>query len=265
MIERKAAVAGIFYPASQKELISTLQELIEPIDNKRVVGAILPHAGYIYSGKIAGKTLSHIHVPERVVILCPNHTGYGEDVSLFPQGVWSFPGFKVSIDDEITRRLSSFEVFRLDTGAHHKEHSAEVIVPFLYYRNPNIKISVICIRTLQRSVLRNIALALADIYREYKDVLFVASSDMNHYEEDEISREKDSLAIEKIKKLDPDGFIEVCYTRNISVCGIGPIYALISFLREVNVKNAELVVYGNSADAGGDPVSVVGYAGIVFY
>lgn len=266
MIERKPAVAGIFYPESPEKLKATIQELIgQPEGNKKVVGVILPHAGYIYSGKISGKTLSSIQVPERIIIICPNHTGYGETVSLFPPGTWKFPGFIVKIDEEITSFLSNFEVFELDTGAHYKEHSAEVLIPLLHFINPRIKITVICIRTLEREKLKEIASALEEVYKNYKDLLFVASSDMNHYEEDDISRMKDKTAIDKILQINPDGFLDVCYNMSISACGSAPIYSLLSFLKKIKVKNSELVAYGNSGEVNGDLSSVVGYAGIIFF
>lgn len=266
VIVRNPAVAGTFYPKSPEKLNQTLKSLIQPQDKtQNVVGVILPHAGYIYSGKIAGKTVSVINIPERAVILCPNHTGYGELVSVFPPGKWIFPGFEVEIDENITSDILSSGIFQADTGAHIKEHSAEVIIPFLHFKNPNLKISVICIRTLQKDILRSLANSLSDIYRKYKDILFIASSDMNHYEEDEISREKDSLAIDRIKSIDPDGFLEVCYNKNISVCGIAPVYVLLNLMKNIGVKKAELIAYGNSGEVNGDLTSVVGYAGIIFY
>ncbi|MCS7214253.1 MAG: AmmeMemoRadiSam system protein B [Candidatus Calescibacterium sp.] len=265
MIERKPAVAGIFYPESDEKLRSSIKSLISTEPERNVIGVILPHAGYIYSGKIAGKTVSKIRIPERAIILCPNHTGYGETISLFPPGEWKFPGFSVKIDKEITEKLASKDVFQLDTGAHLKEHSAEVIIPFLYFKNPNIKISVVCMRTLHKDTLKKVSSALAEIYKEYKDVLFVASSDMNHYEEDDISRKKDEKAIEKITQIDPDGFINVCYNMSISVCGIAPIYTLLNLLKDIGVRNSEVVAYSNSGEVNGDLVSVVGYVGIIFF
>ncbi|CUU00900.1 hypothetical protein JGI3_02202 [Candidatus Kryptobacter tengchongensis] len=266
MIERKPAVAGIFYPESPEKLQMAVRELVSKShETKKAIAAILPHAGYIYSGKIAGKTISSISVPERIIILCPNHTGYGEVVSLFPPGSWIFPGFSVKIDEEINSFLSNFEIFQMDTGAHYKEHSAEVLIPLLHFINPKIKINVICIRTLRRESLKVIAEALKEVYKKYEDILIVASSDMNHYEEDDVSRKKDKAAIEKIKEINPDGFLDICYNMNISVCGAAPIYSLLSFLKGIKVKNSEVLAYGNSGEVNGDLSSVVGYAGIIFF
>lgn len=266
MIERKPAVAGLFYPKDPEELRKTVEELIsQGADRKRkVFGVISPHAGYIYSGKIAGKVFSEIEIPEKVVVLCPNHTGYGVRVSLFPKGKWLFPGFEVRISEEMNEFLSKYKVFEKDTGAHLREHSAEVIIPFLYFKNKNVEISVICIRTIDFTVLKEIGECLYELKKEFKDeILFVASSDMNHYEPDDISREKDKIAIDRIVNIDAEGLVEVVLEKNITMCGIAPTTSLLVSAKLFGINKAELVAYGNSGDVSGDYSSVVGYAGIV--
>ncbi len=264
-MQRKPAVAGLFYPSEPDKLRDNVIELLSggglsggDIDAFAVVS---PHAGYIYSGRVAGKVFAHVRVKDRVVILCPNHTGYYTDVSVFPPGgEWIFPGFSVSIDDEVSSFLA--RRFQADTGAHMREHSAEVIVPFLYYKNPQVKISVVCIRTLDKDILFELGKALFDIRKEF-DVLFVASSDMNHYEPDDISRNKDKKAIDRIVDIDPDGLIDIVFREDISMCGVAPVTALLFSAKLWGVKNAELIAYSNSGEVSGDFTSVVGYAGII--
>ena len=270
MIVRKPAVSGLFYPSDPSKLEKKVKELLETGESGEKVeafGVISPHAGYIYSGKVAGKVFSKVKVPDKVLILCPNHTGYGTDVSLFPDGVWEFPGFSVETDKEINSFLiNQSEIFEFDTGAHFKEHSAEVIVPFLYYKNRKLKISVVCIRTLNLKKLKKIGEAISNLKDKYNEnLLFVASSDMNHYEVDDISRRKDMMAIEKIKNIDPEGLYEVVLEKNISMCGISPVLSLLFSAKEKGIKNAELVAYSNSGEVTQDFSSVVGYAGIVIY
>lgn len=287
MIKRNPAVAGLFYPKEPKELEETVKELLSSDEDydkeegkekkhredkkenegrkeRRVFGVISPHAGYIYSGKIAGKVFSRVVVPHNVVILCPNHTGYGAQVSLFPKGMWIFPGFSVKISDEINDFLSEHDVFEEDTGAHFREHSAEVIVPFLYFKNKNVEISVVCIRTLELEILKKIGECLHNLKEKIgEDLLVVASSDMNHYEPDDISRKKDKIAIDRIVNIDPDGLLEVVLERNITMCGVAPTTSLLTSAKLHGIKKAELVAYGNSAEVSGDYSSVVGYAGII--
>ncbi len=263
-IDRKPAVAGIFYPSDPSSLSKVISELMYEQNSENCFGIISPHAGYIYSGKVAGKVISRIKVKDKVVILCPNHTGYGVDVSLFPSGRWLFPGFSVDIDDELNSFISSHDIVQLDTSAHLKEHSAEVIVPFLYYKNATIKISVLCLRTLDISVLEKVGRILSSLSQKY-DVLFVASSDMNHYEQDDISRKKDTYAIEKIKEIDPYGLYNVVLEKDISMCGVAPVTALLFAAKFSGVKKAELVDYTNSGEVTGDLSSVVGYAGFILY
>ncbi len=290
MIKRNPAVAGLFYPKEPEELEKTVEALLKTGDandgmkneedkgeesreekkkngkekEKNVFGVISPHAGYIYSGKIAGKVFSQVVVPRNVVILCPNHTGYGAHVSLFPKGMWLFPGFSVKISDAINDFLSRYDIFEEDTGAHFREHSAEVIVPFLYFKNRSVEISVVCIRTLELDILKKIGECLHNLKKEIgKDLLIVASSDMNHYEPDDISRKKDKIAIDRIANIDPDGLLEVVLERNITMCGVAPATSLLTSAKLHGIKKAELVAYGNSAEVSGDYSSVVGYAGII--
>jgi hypothetical protein len=269
MIVRKPAVAGLFYPSDPSKLEKKVKELLEQEENDKeeieAFGVISPHAGYIYSGKVAGKVFSKVKVPDKVLILCPNHTGYGADVSLFPDGVWEFPGFSVETDKEINSFLiRQSDIFELDTGAHFKEHSAEVIVPFLHFKNKKVKISVICIRTLNLKKLKKIGEAISNLKDKY-NVLVTASSDMNHYEVDDVSRKKDMMAIEKIKNIDPEGLYEVVLEKNISICGIAPILSLLFSAKEKGIRKADLVAYSNSGEITLDLSSVVGYAGIVIY
>lgn len=269
-ILRHAAVAGRFYPGDPNDLRAEAGEyLSQNIDSKiapqRAIGCIAPHAGYMYSGHVAGAVFSAIEIPRRCVLMCPNHTGLGRALAIMSEGAWETPLGEVPIDTPLATALKAqFPALQEDSAAHRAEHAAEVELPFLQLRQPRVSFVPIALGTGQFEPLEQLGMALADVISAQRDpVLIVASSDMNHYESDQVTRVKDQRAIEKILTLDPRGLHDVVTQQDISMCGFGPAVAMLTAARRLGAKSAELVKYATSGDVSGDRQMVVGYAGVV--
>ncbi len=269
-ILRHPAVAGRFYPADPDELrTEALDFLSQPLSTNqaplRALGCIAPHAGYMYSGHVAGAVFACIDVPKRCIVLCPNHTGMGRPLAMMSEGAWQTPLGDVPLNAELAHALKSqFPALQEDSAAHRAEHAAEVELPFLLLRQPELSFVPIALGTGQFEILEHLGNALADVIAAQSDrVLIVASSDMNHYESDTVTRAKDHWAIERILSLDPRGLFDVVTQQNISMCGFGPAVAMLTAARQLGAKSAELVKYATSGDISGDRNMVVGYAGVV--
>jgi hypothetical protein len=273
-ILRHAAVAGRFYPGDREELqAEALGYLSQTTGANQVpipaLGCIAPHAGYMYSGHVAGAVFARVEVPEVCIVMCPNHTGMGQPLAIMSEGAWQTPLGEVAIDAELAEALKArFPALQEDSAAHRAEHAAEVELPFLLLRQPKLRFVPIALGTRQFEVLEHLGKALAETiapsHQNGKErVLIVASSDMNHYESDAVTRAKDHRAIERILSLDPRGLYDVVTQQNISMCGFGPSVAMLTAVRQLGAKSAELVKYATSGDISGDRRAVVGYAGIV--
>ncbi len=263
---RKPAVAGKFYPQDKDKLLKTVQGLCSLSESRhRAVGCILPHAGYMFSGLTAGKTISQVEVKDRILLLGPNHTGEGYPFSLYPKGAWSTPLGEVEIDEELSSLiLQEVPHIKEDYSAHLYEHSLEVELPFLQYFNPHIKIAPVCLGGGDLDDWKEIGRGIAKVIKKNSiDVLVVASSDMTHYEDDNSARKKDSLAIEAILKLDEDLLVSTIKKYRISMCGYIPVSVMLTLCKSLGAEKAVLAHYSTSADALGDTSSVVGYAGII--
>lgn len=269
-ILRHPAVAGRFYPGDPDDLRAEALAYLSPTSSAnqapvRAVGCIAPHAGYMYSGHVAGAVFARVEVPRRCIVLCPNHTGMGRALAIMSEGAWQTPLGEVPIDAELAGALKRrFPALQEDSAAHRAEHAAEVELPFLLLRQPELSFVPIALGTSQFEVLEQLGKAVADIVAPQKDpVLIVASSDMNHYESDAVTRVKDHRAIERILTLDPRGLFDVVTQQDISMCGFGPAVAMLTAARQLGAKSAELVKYATSGDISGDRDMVVGYAGVV--
>lgn len=269
-ILRPTAVAGRFYPGDPDDLRAEACAYLSQAGATnqaplRALGCIAPHAGYMYSGHVAGAVFARLEVPQRCIVLCPNHTGMGRALAIMSEGAWQTPLGDVAIDSELAANLKrSFPLLQEDSAAHRAEHAAEVELPFLLLRQPELKFVPIALGTAQFEVLEQLGKALAGVIAAENDpVLIVASSDMNHYESDAITRAKDHQAIERILTLDPRGLFDVVTQQNISMCGFGPAVTMLTSARQLGAKSAELVKYATSGDISGDRAMVVGYAGIV--
>jgi AmmeMemoRadiSam system protein B len=263
---RHPAVAGRFYPRDPDELRAEARGYLSHTQAPlKAIGCIAPHAGYMYSGHVAGAVFSHIEIPERCVVMCPNHTGMGRPLAIMSEGAWETPLGDVPIDTEVARALKQrFPALQEDSAAHRAEHGAEVELPFLQLRQPKLRFLPIALGTAQFEPLAGLGNALAEVIGSQHDpILIVASSDMNHYESDAITRVKDHRAIERILSLDPRGLYDVVTQQDISMCGFGPAVAMLTAARQLGAKSAELVKYATSGDISGDRDMVVGYAGVV--
>lgn len=269
---RYPAVAGRFYPADPQVLrseariyLSQTFETTSPQKPIRALGCIAPHAGYMYSGHVAGAVFAELQVPELCVVMCPNHTGMGHPLAINSEGAWETPLGDVPIDSEFAAALKRhFSLLQEDAAAHRSEHAAEVELPFLQIRQPRLRFVPIALGTRQFEILAQLGEILADVIAMHKSqVLIVASSDMNHYESDAVTRAKDHSAIEPILRLDARGLYEVVTQQHVSMCGFGPAVAMLTAAKKLGATSAELVKYATSGDISGDRDLVVGYAGII--
>jgi hypothetical protein len=219
----------------------------------------------MYSGHVAGAVFGQIEIPRLCVVMCPNHTGMGRPLAVMSEGAWETPLGEVPIDAEFALALQQrFPVLHNDPAAHRAEHAAEVELPFLQLRQPDLRIVPIALGTGQFEVLEQLGFALADVVAQQRDpVLLVASSDMNHYESDVVTRAKDHRAIERILTLDARGLFDVVTQQNVSMCGFGPAVVMLTAARQLGAKSAQLVKYATSGDVSGDREMVVGYAGVI--
>ena len=263
---REAAVAGQFYPGWPEELKETIEYMTSREEAKiDVVGVVSPHAGYIYSGLVAGAVFSRINFTGTFILIGPNHRGAGKPFSITTSGRWKTPLGEVGINAELAGAiLKASGRLEADTLAHRYEHSLEVQVPFLQYFKPGVKIVPILLSQAQPDVYQEIGRALVKGLRETgEEAIIVASSDMTHYEPHEKAKAKDRLAIEAILSLDADELVRRIAKHDISMCGYAPVISLITAARELGAQKAELVKYQTSGDSSGDFSSVVGYAGII--
>ena len=265
---RTPAVAGQFYPGSEASLVKALNGLvpeIQPEKRKQALAVISPHAGYVYSGSVAGETIGRVQVPEDVVILGPNHTGHGAPVALMDHGVWDMPMGEVPINGELAALIAgSSPYIEADDVAHRFEHSLEVQVPFLQYMQKNLTIAPIVVSHVPYETCAAVGQGLAEAIIKYgKPVLIVASTDMTHYESRQSASAKDSLALECIKALDPKGLYNTVVGKRISMCGIMPTTVTLIAALALGAKEAELIRYTDSGETSGDTDQVVGYAGLV--
>jgi MEMO1 family protein len=281
---RTPAVAGRFYPGRADELLREVREytspghtsLGTPVEGDRItaIGCIAPHAGYIYSGSVAGAVYSRLQIPPRCVILCPNHTGKGRALAVMANTTWQTPLGEVAADTDLSARLMRrFPALQEDSAAHRGEHAIEVQLPFLQARQPELNIVPIAIGTRDFDVLGGLGEALADVISDRREdkqeedrkkkVLVIASSDMNHYESDAVTRVKDHKAIERVLAMDARGLWEVVMNEDVSMCGFGPTIVMLTAAKLLGATSATLVKYATSGEVSGDYESVVGYAGII--
>jgi MEMO1 family protein len=265
---RRPAVAGRFYPDDQEVLRQELQTyLSQTVPQKPVhaLGCIAPHAGYMYSGPVAGAVFARLQIPELCLVMCPNHTGVGRPLAIVSEGVWETPLGSVPIASEFAAALKlRCPLLQEDSSAHRNEHAVEVELPFLQIRQPRVSFVPIALGTSQYEPLEQLGNAIADVIAERKaPVLIVASSDMNHYESDAITRVKDHTAIEPILRLHARSLYDVVTRQHISMCGFGPAVAMLMATKKLGGTSAELIKYATSGDVSGDRDLVVGYAGII--
>lgn len=277
---RRPVVASQFYEGSAEALRAQLSSCFlhklgpqktPTVNNsshpREIVGLICPHAGYMYSGPVAAHafySLAQDGKPDTVVLLGPNHTGYGSALSVMREGAWQTPLGNVEIDTKLADNIiHETSILDVDDVAHRYEHSLEVQLPFLQYLYGNsFKIVPICFLLQDYASAVEIGRALTEALDATNSVV-IASSDMTHYESAKSAAAKDNAALKEVVALNAKGFYDTVEAKNITACGYAPITALITYAVGVNAK-AELLAYHNSGDVTGDPSSVVGYAAVSF-
>ncbi len=263
---RSPIASGSFYPGNREELESSLKTLMKDYpERERALGVISPHAGYVYSGRVMGSIFSRVEMPNTVVILAPNHTGRGAPFSVWPEGCWRTPLGDISTDEDLVNEiLNASELFEKDKAAHQNEHSAEVILPFLQYSNPQVKIVVIVIRSGNFEDLSIVGKSIGKVLKKTEPgALVVASSDMTHYESQQSAEKKDKSAIAEIVALREEGLYRVVRELDISMCGVSPVISMMVCSKERDATKAELTRYETSGEVTGDYKQVVGYAGVI--
>jgi AmmeMemoRadiSam system protein B/AmmeMemoRadiSam system protein A len=264
---RNPYVAGYFYPGSASELRATIARYVDKnAPKEEVVGLLVPHAGYQYSGPVTGATISRVKFKDTFIIMGPSHSGLGKPFSVMPEGTWKTPLGNVEVDSELARKIIAVSKYlEEDYQAHQEEHAVEVQIPFLQYFKPDVRIVPIILSNAEAAAYKEIGKDIARAIRELKrDAVILASGDMTHYETQASASEKDKKAVEAMLELNEDELTRRYQRLSISMCAYGPVVCLISAAKELGATGAELVKYQTSGDTTGDYDAVVGYAGVIF-
>lgn len=266
---RLPAVAGRFYPADPDQLASLIRNFSQATPKQQTISAkacLVPHAGYMYSGHVAGAVFARMELPKKIIVLGVRHYPRGEPAAILSGGAWRTPLGDAPIDEELAGALRrECPVLREDSVAHSTEHSLEVQVPFLQALAPGFSFVPVALGTVQFETLVSVGQGIARVLgNSREDILLLTTSDLNHYDDDATTRIKDHKAIERLVALDTRGLYDTCRNEEISMCGLGPAVAMLTALHALGANKAELVKYATSADASGDRSQVVGYAGMVF-
>ena len=264
---REPAVSGRFYPADPATLAREVDGFVAQAAREKMLarGCVVPHAGYMYSGHVAGAVFGSLELPTRVILLGPRHYPQGEPLAILSEGAWRTPLGDAKLDHKLADELKrACPLLREDAIAHRVEHSLEVQIPFLQRLAGDFTFVPIVIGSDRFAELDELGRAVAKaVAVQPEPVLVIASSDMNHYESDAVTRAKDRKAIDRILALDPRGLYDTVHREGITMCGYGPTVALLTAARELGAERAELVRYATSGDINGDRDEVVGYAGIL--
>jgi AmmeMemoRadiSam system protein B len=273
MVIRRPAVAGAFYAASTESLRNQITDcfmhklgpgrLPKSKTDKKILSVVCPHAGYIYSGPSAAHSyleLAEQKAPETVVIIGPNHSGWGTPLSIMSKGVWNTPLGNVTIDSQLAKKIIKLsETAREDESAFIREHSLEVQLPFLQFIYPEFKFVPICMgyQDLETCVELGLALHAAS---ENRDIIVLASSDLTHQESKTSANMKDKFVLDAILEMDEKKLHEAVKKHKISTCGYGPISSTLVYSKLKGAAKAEVLSYYTSGDIIGDHHAVVGYA-----
>ena len=262
---RKPTVAFQFYPGDPAELEKSVTGYMKEQDREAVLGLIAPHAGYVYSGQVAGSVYASVIIPPDVILMGPNHTGYGEAAAVMISGEWEMPFGSIPINESLASLLvENSHLLSSNSLAHAEEHSLEVQLPFIHHSNPQSTIVPITLMHLSYSDCNEIGTDMAKVLKKYPSkVLIAVSSDMNHYENQEVTNRKDKAAIDNILQLDPEALYHEVEEKSISMCGIIPATIALVACKELGATEVKLINYATSGDVTGDYNQVVGYAGMV--
>ena len=276
---REPAVAGTFYEGTKEALRQQIEDCythslgpgrvpgLALKGEGRILGLVSPHAGYVYSGPVAARGFYETvtkELPEVVVILGPNHRGFGAAVAIAEKDTWKTPLGETRIDKELAEEIVGLSsLIQADEKAHEREHSLEVQLPFLQYSyKESFKILPICMMEQDEATSREIGEVLSKVLKE-KNSLIIASTDFTHYQPKEIAERQDKKALEAILSLDPKNLNKAVSRYRISMCGPGPVMAMLVATSLLGAKKARLLKYATSGDITGDYEAVVGYASVV--
>ncbi|MCM8819481.1 MAG: AmmeMemoRadiSam system protein B [Candidatus Omnitrophica bacterium] len=263
---RNPVVSGQFYPSDVRQLEDFINQNKPKVTSKtKAYGMILPHAGYVYSGKVAIETVCQVVPRKKIIILGPKHTSYGQNYSLWAKGKWAFSFGNIDIDEELARLiLKNSNLIREDYLAHKFEHSIEVQLPILYKIFGEFKfVPIACELAKLDTYIKLAEEIFSATFRLKEEILFVASTDMTHYEPNATVRRKDRLAIDDIINFDVESLLKHVEKENISMCGVAPVSILLLCLKTFGAQKAQVISYQTSGDVNNDYSSVVGYVGIV--
>ena len=263
---RNDRFAGTWYPGTREEI----EQFIDPSAVKRrIIAGVCPHAGWIYSGRVAGEVFSQMEPADTYVLIGPNHHGDGEAVSVYPEGAWRTPLGDLPVNAQLAREvIAACRFARPDTEAHEQEHSLEVQLPFIKYFSPKASILPIALADYSPAVCKDLGQAIAASLQKLNlssNAILIASTDMSHYLQRDVAHKLDHRAIEKVLALDPEGLLKTVAENDISMCGSGPTAAILWASQGLGAKNARLTRYATSGEVTGDIDQVVGYAGFIIY
>lgn len=265
---RPPAVAGTFYEGTPDRLARQVDACFagspQPARKERFLGAVVPHAGLMYSGHVAAAFYALADLPKRFVILCPNHTGAGHFAAINREGAWRTPLGDVAIDTPLADALmAKTPLLSEDTRAHAREHSLEVQLPFLQKLLGDFTFVPICLGAHHYEYAEEIGRAIAEVLQGEKDVAILASSDLNHYEDQRETLRKDQLAIDQILARDPAELWRVVREYDVSMCGFIPTTTMLLAANALGATEARLIRHATSGDVNGDYSHVVGYASVL--
>ena len=267
MTTRPPAVAGSFYEASPDALRAQVQACFaanpQPATKERFIGAVVPHAGLMYSGHVAAAFYALAELPKRFIILCPNHTGIGHFAAINRDGEWRTPLGSVKVDTPLADALlAKTRLLGDDWKAHAREHSLEVQLPFLQQLVGAFTFVPICLAAPRYAFCEEIGNAIADVIGS-DTIPIIASSDLNHYENQEVTLRKDQQAIDQVLAVDPESLWRVVDEEDISMCGFIPTTTMLIAAKKLGATRARLIKHATSGDINHDYSAVVGYAAIL--
>ncbi len=263
---RQPAVAGSFYPADPEELSSQLDSLLN-VGGKadKVKGLIVPHAGYVYSGTVAGEVFSAAEIPQQVILLGPKHHSFGANIAVSGADAWATPLGNIPIAAPLRDKLvHNILELSVDDQAHREEHSLEVMLPFLLRRQPELQIVPIALGQLSLTDCLQLGAEIGQTVKGWKEeVLLLASTDMNHFSSAETSEKLDSMAIDAMTAYNPQRLYQVVRENRISMCGVLPTVTVMQAAYTLGARECQLIRYAHSGQVNGDNSRVVGYAGLL--
>ncbi|MFH1914274.1 MAG: AmmeMemoRadiSam system protein B [Pseudomonadota bacterium] len=266
-MDRQPVVAGRFYDADPVRLARDVDGYLatEAPGAGHTLLAMVPHAGYVYSGSVCGQTLASAALAPTILLLGPNHTGLGRPFALWPDGAWHVPGASLPVDAALASALLAADPrIEPDTAAHLREHSIEVILPFLHRLDPSVSMVPLAIASRVFEEVEGVGRAIGKAIKAFgRPVSIVVSSDMSHYISHDQAKRLDALALKAAVALDPRGLFDTVRAQSISMCGVLPMTVGLYAALEMGATRGQLVAYATSGEVSGDFEQVVGYAGVL--